>query len=137
MSPFRPFPFRPSLRSDRQRWSERGSVIPLVALMVVAAGGLCLGLARLGGDAVEAAQAQTAADAAALAGAAEDEDAASEVAEANGAELVSFVQEGLEVQVQARVGGAEAVARATRAPAVRAEPFVSTGRALGSPGRQP
>ncbi len=64
---------------------------------------------------MDAAQAQTAADAAALAGAAEGESAAREVAGANGAELVAFVLEGLEVEVRARVGEAEAVARAARA----------------------
>jgi hypothetical protein len=89
-------------------------VLPLVALLVVAVGGLCLGLGRLGGDAVAAARARTAADAAALAGAAEDEDSAREVAEANGAELVDFLREGPEVQVEVRIGDAQARARATR-----------------------
>ncbi len=98
-----------------RRRGERGSVIPFVALLIVAVGGLGLGLGRLGGAAVDAAQAQTAADAAALAGAAEGESAAREVAGANGAELVAFVLEGLEVEVRARVGEAEAVARAARA----------------------
>lgn len=94
--------------------SERGSILPLVALLIFTVGGLCLGLGRLGGDAVEAAQVRTAADAAALAGAAEGEAAAREVAEDNGAELLSFTGEGLEVQVRARLGDAEAVARAVR-----------------------
>ena len=104
---------------------QRGSVLPLVALLVVAAGGLCVGLGRLGSDAVEAAQARTAADAAALAGAAEGEGLARDVAEDNGAVLVSFVREGLDVEVRARVGDAVADARATRTgggAAVRAEP---------------
>lgn len=104
---------------------ERGSVLPLVALLVVAAGGLCVGLGRLGGDAVEAAQARTAADAAALAGAAEGEDEARDVADDNGAVLVSFVREGLDVEVRTRVGDAVADARATRTgggAAVRAGP---------------
>lgn len=110
----------PSRSGPSPRWGgpergERGSVIPFLALLIVAVGGLCLGLGRLGGDAVAAAQAQTAADAAALAGAAEGESAAREVAGANGAELVAFVAEGPEVQVRARVDDAEAVARATRA----------------------
>lgn len=104
----------PHVSPAPRRGSERGSVLPLLALLVVAVGGLCLGLGRLGGDAVEAAQARTAADAAALAGAAEGESAAREVAIANGGEVVGFAQEGPEVQVRARVGDAEAVARATR-----------------------
>ncbi len=94
---------------------ERGSVTPLVALMVLAVGGLCIGLGRLGADAVAVARARTAADAAALAGAADGEGAARALAEANGAELVDFDAEGPEVQVRARVGDGEALARATRA----------------------
>ncbi len=93
---------------------ERGSVTPLVALVMVAVGGLCVGLGRLGGDAVAVARAQTAADAAALAGAADGEDAARSLANANGAVLVAFRAEGAEVQVRTRVGDAEAEARAAR-----------------------
>jgi hypothetical protein len=85
-----------------------------VAVLVVATGGLCLGLGRLGGDAAAAARARTAADAAALAGAAAGEDTARAIAAANGGELVEFLEEGPEVQVRARVGSTEAVARATR-----------------------
>lgn len=94
---------------------ERGSVTPLVALVVLAVGGLCVGLGRLGGDVVASARARTAADAAALAGAAEGEGAARSLAEANGALLVDFQAEGSEVQVRTRVGDAEAQARAARA----------------------
>ncbi len=125
----RVIPFWPQERSlsacllgpVRRIREARGQVAPLLAVLIVAAGGLCLGLGRLGGDAVEAAQARTAADAAALAGAAEGESAAREVAVANGAELVSFVPEGPEVQVRTRVGGQEAVARAARAGAPRGD----------------
>ena len=46
---------------------ERGSVAPLLAVLVVAAGAAALGLGRIGGAAVARAQARTAADAAALA----------------------------------------------------------------------
>lgn len=115
-------------RSVRRRTSgsaamrQRGSVVPLVALLIVAVGGLCVGLGRLGGDAVEAAQARTAADAAALAGAAEGEGAAREVAEDNGAVLVRYFQEGLDVEVRARVGDAEVGARATRSAGGMAVP---------------
>ncbi|MDP8987844.1 MAG: helicase, partial [Actinomycetota bacterium] len=58
----------------RRSPSQRGSVSPLVAVLVVATGGLCVGLGRLGGELVAAARARTAADAAALAGAAEGEE---------------------------------------------------------------
>ena len=103
---------------------ERGSVLPLVALLVVVAGGLCVALGRLGGDAVEAAQARTAADAAALAGAAEGEAAARAVAEDNGAVLVVYFEDGLDVEVRARVGHAEVGARATRTGGGPAVPVV-------------
>lgn len=100
---------------------ERGSVTPLLALLVVAVGGLCLGLGHLGAAANSAARAQTAADAAALAGAADGLDAARRYAEANGAEVVELHSEddGLAVQVIVRVRGVEAVARAVREPALR------------------
>lgn len=115
-------PFWPQNRSrwgplqgpERRASGQRGSVLPLAALLLVVGGGLCVGLGRLGGDAVESAQARTAADAAALAGAAEGEDVAREVAEDNAAVVVSFLQEGLDVEIRVRVGAAEAVARATR-----------------------
>ncbi|HEV2809861.1 MAG TPA: hypothetical protein VGV93_05625 [Acidimicrobiales bacterium] len=113
---------------ERRSSGQQGSVLPLVALLIVAAGGLCVALGRLGGDAVEAAQARTAADAAALAGAAEGEAAARAVAEDNGAVLVVYFHDGLDVEVRARVGHAEVGARATRtaggpaAPAAPGEP---------------
>ena len=68
---------------------ERGSVAPLLAVLVVAAGAAALGLGRIGGAAVARAQARTAADAAALAGAADGEQAARAIATANGARLVA------------------------------------------------
>jgi hypothetical protein len=91
---------------------ERGSVLPLVALLVVATGGLCLVLGRLGGEAVAAARARTAADAAALAGAAEGEAAARTVARANGAELVHGDQDGSAFVAEVRLAGETATARA-------------------------
>lgn len=100
------------------RWlHERGSVTPLVALLMLVVGGLVVGLGRLGADAVTAARARTAADAAALAGAADGEAAARTLAEANGAELIAFAAEGAEVEVRTRVGAFEAEARAARSPA--------------------
>jgi hypothetical protein len=93
--------------------SERGSVTPLVAVVMVLVGVLCLGLGRLGGDANGRASAQTAADAAALAGAADGEDEARALARANGAEVLEIDTDGTEVQVKVRVGDVEAWARAT------------------------
>jgi hypothetical protein len=93
--------------------SERGSVTPFVAILMVLVGMLCLGLGRLGGTATARARAQTAADAAALAGAAEGEDAARELARANGAEVLEVRTEGADLQVLVRIRGVEAWARAT------------------------
>jgi hypothetical protein len=95
---------------------ERGSASPLLAVLVVAVGGLCLGLGRLGADANAAARAQTAADAAALAGAADGLDAARRLAVANGAHVVELTasDDGTEVEVIVRFRDVEAVARAVR-----------------------
>ena len=97
---------------------ERGSTTPLLALLVVAVGGLCVGLGHLGAAASAAAQAQTAADAAALAGAADGLDAARRYAAVNGAKVVALRSEddGTVVQIVVRVRGVEAVARAVREP---------------------
>jgi len=105
---------------------ERGSVLPLVALLVVATGGLCLGLGRLGGEAVAAGRARTAADGAALAGAADGEAAARAVARANGAELVGSGRDGSAFVAEVRLAGKTAGARA--------EGVDATG-AVGGPGR--
>lgn len=98
---------------------QRGSILPFVALLVLASGGLIVGIARVGADAVARSRAVTAADAAALAGAAEGEDAARAVARANGGEVVAYETDGAEVEVTVRVGGAEAAARARRVEGVR------------------
>lgn len=98
-----------------ERERERGSVLPLVAVVLVMAGALCLGLGRLGGQVTAAGQARTAADAAALAGAADGRGAAESLARANGGRLVDYDEDGGEVQVRVRVGRAEATARAAPA----------------------
>jgi hypothetical protein len=68
----------------------------------------------MGGAATSRAGARNAADAAALAGAAAGRSAADELARANGAELISFSETGLETEVRVRLGPAEAVGRARR-----------------------
>jgi hypothetical protein len=85
-----------------------------MALAMVVTGGGALLLGRMGEAAVARAGARTAADAAALAGAAEGEAAAREVADANGAELISFEVLGEDARVTVRQGQAEAAARARR-----------------------
>ena len=93
--------------------NERGSMAPLVALVVVLAGAACLVLGRLGGVATATARAQTAADAAALAGAADGPDAARALARANGARVARLDVDGDAVEVAVVVGDdVAAVARA-------------------------
>ena len=93
---------------------ERGSAVPLIALVVVLIGCVVVGLGRLGAAGAARAAARTAADAAALAGAADGRAAAEALAEANGAELVGYEGIGLDTRVTVRVGPAEAVGRARR-----------------------
>lgn len=92
--------------------SERGQVLPLVAVVVVAAGAVCLAAGRLGGAAVDRARAVTAADAAALAGAVAGADAAQALAAANGARLTGFERSGPEARATVALGAARAAARA-------------------------
>jgi hypothetical protein len=123
------------------RRGEKGSTVPLLALLVLAAGGAIVLLGRLGGGAVERASARTAADAAALAGAAEGRAAASSVAAADGGRIESYRELGVETEVRVSVGQATAVARARResggtgdsngmAPALRAV-WTRAGQLLG------
>ncbi|MEJ7585070.1 MAG: pilus assembly protein TadG-related protein [Acidimicrobiales bacterium] len=91
---------------------ERGQATSLLAVVVLVAGLVALALARMGGDAVDRARAESAADAAALAGAAEGRVSASELADRNGAHLLSFTELGADVVVVVRVGDARARARA-------------------------
>jgi hypothetical protein len=108
--------------------SQRGQVLPLVALVVALTGVACLVVGQLASMAVDRAHAQTAADAAALAGAAAGERAARDAAAANRAGLLRFSQTGPEARVVVRFGAARASARARRmgeetnglAPALRA-----------------
>jgi D-alanyl-D-alanine carboxypeptidase len=80
----------------------------MVALCCVA----LLALVPVAGALDDRARARTAADAAALAGAADGERTAREVAGANGADLVEIERNGDEVVVQVRVGEVEAYAKA-------------------------
>ena len=87
-------------------------LLAVVALTVV----MLVATARFGGRVVTRQQAQVAADAAALAGAAGGRAAAATLAGANGGVLVTYAFEGDTVQVVVRVGEATATAWATRAP---------------------
>ena len=102
--------------------SDRGQLVPLYALVVLVACGATLLLVRLGTVTVHRAHARTAADATALAGAAEGRTAAEQVAAANGAVLESFETFGDEVEVRVRVDTSHARARARREGGCRSAP---------------
>ena len=85
----------------------------LVVVLLLAAV-LVMAIARLGIAADDAARARTAADAAALAGAAEGFAVATELAETNGGTLVDYTAFGNQVEVRVQVGASIAVARAER-----------------------
>jgi hypothetical protein len=95
--------------------NERGQTMPLLALLVLLTGGIAVALIRFGATAAHLADAQTAADAAALAGAAEGRAAADELASANGATIDSYAVDGGDVDVRVRVADGWARARARRA----------------------
>ena len=93
---------------------ESGQATPLVLAVVVIAVVVVLALVPLIHGAQDRAAARTAADAAALAGAAEGEEAAREVAAANGADLVTWRAVGSDVWVVVTLGDARAEAKAHR-----------------------
>ena len=82
--------------------------------VIVLAVVVLLALVPLARGTQQRAAARTAADAAALAGAAEGEDAAREVATANGGRLVAYRSEGADVWVEVTLGEARAEAKARR-----------------------
>jgi len=93
---------------------ESGQVAPLLAgvvAMVVVVGLLLAGLGNQIGD---RARAGGIADAAALAGARDGEQAAREIAEENRATVVEFRSRGAEVEVTVEIGRSRASARARR-----------------------
>jgi uncharacterized membrane protein len=95
---------------------DGGLSVPLTAAaLLVAVVGLSL-TARMGEILVDHARARTAADAAALAGAIEGRDAASDAAVRNGAQLTAFTTDGATATATVSVGQTEATATATRLP---------------------
>jgi hypothetical protein len=91
---------------------DRGQATPMMAAAVGLVALMLLAIGPMGRALTDRAQARTAADAAALAGAAEGEETARTVAGRNGAELVSFEREGAEVTVEVSVDGVSAHSRA-------------------------
>lgn len=93
-----------------------GQAVPLVLAIVVLAVVVLLTLVPLAQGARDRAAARTAADAAALAGVVEGEEAARDVAAANGATLVGWRADGPDVWVEVTLGEARARAKARREP---------------------
>ena len=93
---------------------ERGQVLPLAAGIVVLAAAAMLLVVHLGHAANERARARTAADAAALAGAAEGRDAAEAISTANHAVIETYLELADGVELTVHVGAARATARAAR-----------------------
>lgn len=112
----------------RSRPGDQGQAVPLAAAMLAFVAMALVALVPVGRALAERAQARTAADAAALAGAAGGEPAARELAEANGGRLLELDAEGDEVVVRVQVGGVDAYARA------RGTPRVTADRADAAPG---
>ena len=94
---------------------DAGQTVPLAAAMLAIVTVALVALVPVGRALADRAHARTAADAAALAGAAEGEQAARALAGANGADLVEFERAGDEVVVRVRVGDVDAYARARAA----------------------
>ncbi|NLD78082.1 MAG: hypothetical protein GX643_15610 [Acidimicrobiales bacterium] len=95
---------------------ENGQVVPVMAVALLLAAVLGLGLVRVAGAAAQRAAAQAAADAAALAGAEDGRPGAVAAAEANGAVLVSYLHDHLDVEVEVTRRGHRAAARARWLP---------------------
>lgn len=96
------------------RHRERGQATPLLAIVLVLAALLLVPTGLLVRATVERARAQSAADAAALAGALEGESSARAIARENGARLASYTRLGDTVEVTVVVGDRRATARAVR-----------------------
>jgi len=96
----------------RRGRGDRGQAVPLVIAIVALAAFAVVALGQFAVGTVDAARARTAADAAALAGAADGQAAAASAAADNGGRLESFVSTGDDVIVRVRVGRAVAEARA-------------------------
>lgn len=104
----------------RETRVDSGSSVVLVAAVIVLTGLMAFAVVELGVAAAQRARAQTAADAAALAGVSGGRAAATRLAAVNGGALRSFARSGLPaaitVTVTVELGDAVATARATNGP---------------------
>ena len=114
--------------------NDGGQIVPLAAAMLALCCVTLVALVPVAGALDDRARARTVADAAALAGAADGEQTARQMATANGAHLLQIERNGDEVVVRVRVGGVEAYARAraTRRPGA----LGAGGLAGGAAGRR-
>ena len=92
----------------------RGQATPLWAVVLLLASLLLVPLGLVARATIERSRAQSAADAAALAGALDGEDEARAIARLNGARVERYDQQGDLVEVVVVVGGRRATARALR-----------------------
>lgn len=106
----------------RREAGDPGQATPLMAAALGLVVVMVLAAAPMGRVLADRAQARTAADAAALAGAAQGERAARDLARANGAELVSFTSDQGEVIAEVKVGDVAARSRARRVQEVHPSP---------------
>lgn len=125
---------RTNLGRCRRDPGDGGQVVPLAAAMVALCCVALLALVPVAGALDDRARARTAADAAALAGAADGERAARQVAAANGADLLEIKRTGDEIVVRVRVGDLDAYARARAVP--RPGDSGTGGTAVGTGGRR-
>ncbi len=91
---------------------QRGAALVVMALMLVGVMVMAVVLAGVGERTMRRARAQSAADAAALAGAVDGVDGARSLARANDADLVRFSDQGSTIWVVVDRGGVRAQARA-------------------------
>lgn len=104
----------------RQRTEDRGQAIGLVLISIVLIAAAAMGMVAVSRHVTERGAAQTAADAAALAGVDGGSGASAEAARRNGARLISFERggddQGFVVTVEVAVGDEHALARASSEP---------------------
>lgn len=96
--------------------SDRGQAVLMLTVVVVLVALVAIGFVHAADVVLDRQQAQTAADAAALAGVLGGRPAASRLAAANGAVLVSYQQQGATVTVVVSTGEVHARAKASNGP---------------------
>lgn len=101
-------------RTQRDSGGDCGQIVPVAAIVLLLMLGIVMALAQLGHHAANSAKARTAADAAALAGAAGSREQAERIVALNGARLVKYLDAYSWVEVTVSVGESESVARAER-----------------------